>query len=86
MLEELNLGSGSLQVHSPTLGHSSVPLLDKLTEFRRDVVEGLRQPFEDGRVVINPGGGIGGVPGAAQPACRFSHPISERCSDSCCSR
>ena len=26
--------------------------MDELTEFRRDAIEGLRQPLEDGRVVV----------------------------------
>lgn len=45
-------GSSLLRPGEVSLADHGVLFLDELNEFRRDALEGLRQPIEDGRVVV----------------------------------
>ncbi|MGZ5353953.1 MAG: YifB family Mg chelatase-like AAA ATPase [Actinomycetota bacterium] len=82
------LGGGTtvLRPGEVSLAHNGVLFLDELTEFRRDATEGLRQPLEDGRVVVTRVVGSVEFPArftfvaAANPCpCGFAGDVARRC-------
>ncbi len=80
-------GTAFLRPGEVSLAHHGVLFLDEFTEFRRDAVEGLRQPLEDGRVVVTRMAGSVLFPSrftlvaAANPCpCGFAADPMRRCS------
>ena len=61
------LGGGSpIRPGEVTLAHRGVLFLDELPEFRRNVLEPLRQPLEEGRLAVARGSGALVFPAAFQ--------------------
>jgi magnesium chelatase family protein len=79
-------GSGLIRPGEVSLANHGVLFMDEVNEFRRDVLEGLRQPLEDGRVVVVRASGAVAFPArftlvaAANPCpCGFEGDIRRRC-------
>jgi magnesium chelatase family protein len=79
-------GTGFARPGEVSLAHNGVLFLDELNEFRRDAIEALRQPLEDGRVVVTRVAGAIEFParftlvGAANPCpCGFDGDARRAC-------
>lgn len=80
-------GGHSLSPGEVTLAHRGVLFLDEFTEFRRDLLEALRQPLEDGRITVSRASGTVEFPSrvllvaACNPCpCGWQGDPVERCS------